>query len=90
MATKKKDPAAVKRGRKGGKIGGPARAARLSPERRTEIARKAGAAGGKARAANMTEEERRESALKAAAANNAARAKVKAAARVKAAKAARK
>ncbi len=39
-----KDPAAVALGRKGGKVGGPARAAALSPERRREIARKAVAA----------------------------------------------
>jgi hypothetical protein len=37
----KKDPAAVTLGRKGGKKGGPARAAKLSPEERTQIARKA-------------------------------------------------
>lgn len=36
-----KDPAAVALGRKGGKKGGKARAAKLSPARRTEIARKA-------------------------------------------------
>ncbi len=41
MAVTKKDPAAVALGRKGGKIGGPARAAKLSRERRSEIARKA-------------------------------------------------
>lgn len=39
-----KDPAAVSLGRRGGKKGGPARAAKLSPERRAEIARKAAAA----------------------------------------------
>jgi hypothetical protein len=38
---KKKNPAAVALGRKGGKKGGPARAAKLSPERRSESARKA-------------------------------------------------
>ncbi|MEZ5168638.1 MAG: hypothetical protein R2695_19965 [Acidimicrobiales bacterium] len=38
-----KDPAAVHHGRKGGKIGGKARAERLSPERRSEIASKAAA-----------------------------------------------
>src|SRR5579872_448157 len=38
---KKKDPAAVALGRKGGKIGGPARAAKLTPEQRSESARKA-------------------------------------------------
>lgn len=36
-----KDPAAVELGRKGGLIGGKARAAKLSPEQRSEIARKA-------------------------------------------------
>jgi len=36
-----KDPAAVELGRKGGLIGGKKRAAKLSPERRSEIARKA-------------------------------------------------
>ena len=36
--------AAVMLGRKGGKKGGKARAAKLSPERRSEIARKAAAA----------------------------------------------
>ena len=38
---KKKDPAAVALGRKGGKKGGPARAAKLTPEQRSESARKA-------------------------------------------------
>lgn len=37
----KKNPAAVALGRLGGKKGGPARAAKLSPERRKEIAKKA-------------------------------------------------
>jgi hypothetical protein len=36
-----KDPAAVALGRKGGLKGGRARAAKMSPERRAEIARKA-------------------------------------------------
>lgn len=36
-----KNPAAVALGRLGGKKGGPARAAALSPKRRKEIARKA-------------------------------------------------
>jgi len=40
-AKKKKDPAAVALGRKGGKKGGPARAAKLTPEQRSESARKA-------------------------------------------------
>jgi len=38
---KKKDPAAVALGRKGGKKGGPARAAKLTPKQRSESARKA-------------------------------------------------
>jgi hypothetical protein len=36
-----KDPAAVELGRRGGKKGGPARAAKLTEEQRREIARKA-------------------------------------------------
>ncbi|MEM7196675.1 MAG: histone H1 [Pseudomonadota bacterium] len=36
-----KDPAAVALGRKGGKKGGKARAEKLTPEQRSEIARKA-------------------------------------------------
>jgi hypothetical protein len=39
-----KDPAAVSLGRRGGLKGGKARAAKLSPEERREIARKAAAA----------------------------------------------
>ena len=38
---KAKDPAAVSLGRRGGRQGGPARARKLSPEHRREIARKA-------------------------------------------------
>ena len=38
---KRKDPAAVALGRKGGKRGGPARAAKLTPEQRSASARKA-------------------------------------------------
>jgi hypothetical protein len=38
---KRKDPAAVALGRKGGKKGGKARAEKLSAERRSEIARQA-------------------------------------------------
>jgi hypothetical protein len=41
MAVKRKNPAAVALGRKGGKKGGFARAAKLSPEQRSESARKA-------------------------------------------------
>jgi len=39
-----KDPAAVALGRKGGLKGGPARASKLTAERRSEIARQAAAA----------------------------------------------
>ena len=45
MATKKKNPAAVSLGRKGGK----ARMKTMTPEQRSEIARKAGLAGGRGR-----------------------------------------
>src|SRR5208283_5093618 len=41
VSVKKKNPAAVALGRKGGKKGGPARAAKLTPEQRSESARKA-------------------------------------------------
>jgi hypothetical protein len=41
MAAKQKDPAAVALGRKGGRKGGPARAAALTPEQRSASARKA-------------------------------------------------
>jgi len=41
---REKDPAAVSLGRRGGLKGGKARAAKLTPERRAEIARKAAAA----------------------------------------------
>ncbi len=40
-AEKEKNPAAVALGRLGGKKGGPARAAKLTPEQRKEIAKKA-------------------------------------------------
>lgn len=40
----KRDPAAVALGRKGGLKGGKARAAKLTPEERSEIAKKAAAA----------------------------------------------
>lgn len=39
--TREKSAEAVKRGRAGGKVGGNARAAKLTPERRSEIARTA-------------------------------------------------
>ena len=41
---KRKNPAAVALGRKGGLVGGKARAASLSPEERSEIAKRAAAA----------------------------------------------
>ena len=40
-ATGEKNPAAVALGRLGGKVGGPARAAKLSPKKRQQIARAA-------------------------------------------------
>ncbi len=40
---REKDPASVAFGRQGGLKGGPGRAAKLTPERRSEIARKAAA-----------------------------------------------
>jgi hypothetical protein len=43
-APKKKNPAAVALGRLGGKVGGPARAAKLSKKRKVAIAKKAAAA----------------------------------------------
>lgn len=41
MAKKRKNPYAVALGRKGGKKGGPARAAAMTPQERSEAARKA-------------------------------------------------
>ena len=41
LNSKKKNPAAVALGRRGGKKGGPARAAVLTPDQRSESARKA-------------------------------------------------
>lgn len=41
MVKKRKNPAAVELGRKGGKKGGPARAAAMTPEERSASARKA-------------------------------------------------
>lgn len=41
MSEREKDPAAVSLGRRGGKVGGPARAAKLTPEQKREAARKA-------------------------------------------------
>lgn len=43
-AKQEKNPAAVALGRLGGRKGGPARAAKLTPEQRKEIAKKAAAA----------------------------------------------
>ena len=40
-AAKRKNPAAIALGRKGGKKGGPARAAKLTPRQRSDSARKA-------------------------------------------------
>lgn len=48
--TTKKNPAAVALGRLGGLKGGPARAAKLSPKKRQEIARRAGLASAAKRA----------------------------------------
>jgi hypothetical protein len=48
---RQKNPAAVELGRLGGLKGGPARAAKLSPERRIEIASNAGRAARKKREA---------------------------------------
>lgn len=42
--TRRKNPAAVALGRRGGLVGGKARAAKLSPEERSDIARRAAAA----------------------------------------------
>jgi hypothetical protein len=39
--SEEKNPAAVELGRRGGKKGGPARAAKMTPEERSESARKA-------------------------------------------------
>jgi hypothetical protein len=41
MAKKRKNPYAVALGRKGGRVGGPARAANMTPEGRSESARNA-------------------------------------------------
>lgn len=41
VAGKRKNPYAVALGRKGGKKGGPARAAKMTPEERSESAKKA-------------------------------------------------
>jgi hypothetical protein len=62
--THKKNPAAVALGRLGGKKGGKARAAALTPEERVESARKAA----KARGEQLSSRRRQEIARKAAAA----------------------
>jgi hypothetical protein len=51
-ATYEKNPAAVSLGRLGGLKGGKARAAKLSPKRRSEIAKKAARARWKSRKSN--------------------------------------
>jgi hypothetical protein len=61
--TKKKNPHAVALGR----LGGLARAKKLTPEQIAATASKAGQAGGAARAASLTAEERRAIAQRAAA-----------------------
>lgn len=63
MARKKKNPHAVALG----KLGGKARAKKLTPEQIAASASKAGKAGGPARAASLTAAERRAIAQKAAA-----------------------
>ena len=64
----KKNPAAVALGRLGGRIGGPARIAAMTPKQLEEFARKGGEAGGKARAESLSKKRRQEIAKKAAAA----------------------
>jgi general stress protein YciG len=58
---KRKNPAAVALGKLGGKKGGRARMAAMTPEERSEFARQ----GGKTSRKNSTPEERRERARKA-------------------------
>jgi hypothetical protein len=65
----KKNPAAVSLGRLGGK----ARASKLTPEELSEIGRAAGKVGGAARAKKLSPEERRKIAQKAGKAGAAAR-----------------
>jgi len=64
LKTKKKNPAAVALGRLGGKIGGPARAQKLSRSERKSIATKAG----KARMKSLSKAQRSALARKAGAA----------------------
>ena len=66
MAGARKNPHAVALGRLGGKEGGPARAAKLTPEQRRDSARKAGQASGKSRLLSLTAKQRRAIARKAA------------------------
>jgi hypothetical protein len=66
MARARKNPHAVALGHLGGKKGGPARAAKLTAEERTESARKAGLASGKARLTSLTAKQRSAIARKAA------------------------
>jgi hypothetical protein len=70
MKEKTKNPHAVALGRlgglAGGKKGGTARAAALTPEQRKRSARKAGKAGGAARMTTMTAQQRSEIARLAA------------------------
>lgn len=66
MVQARKNPHAVALGRLGGKKGGPARAAKLTPEQRSESARKAGQASGKARLSSLTAKQRSAIARKAA------------------------
>lgn len=63
---RKKNPHAVALGRMGGRKGGLARAAALTPEQRSLSAQKAGEASGKARMTSLTPEQRKEIARKAA------------------------
>ncbi len=76
MAGKKKNPHAVALGRLGGKKGGPARMAALTPEQVSEISRKAGEVGGVARAQKLSAKKRSEIAKKAAAARWAKKEKI--------------
>jgi general stress protein YciG len=64
----KKNPAAVALGRLGGRKGGPARIAAMTPKELQEFTRKGGQAGGKARAESLSKKKRQDIAKKAAAA----------------------
>jgi hypothetical protein len=64
FVARRKNPAAVQLG----KLGGKARAKKLSAEELSKIARKAGEVGGKARAEALSKTRRQEIAKKAAAA----------------------